>query len=64
MTPTDAISDLFPETLQATPPAPAEPTLAEFETWLCNRRYTVDGMHRVNIDSALFALWDFREEMK
>ena len=57
-------TDLFPETIPAPPPAPVEPTLAEFEQWLCARRYATDGQHQINIDSALFALWDFRDEAK
>ena len=61
--PTYALSDLFPETLaepqSATPTAP--PTLAEFEQWLVDLRYTAEGEHRANVDAALFALWDFLE---
>ena len=53
--------------LPAPPPAPVEPTLAEFETWLYAARLGDDGNfseHRTEIEQALFALWRFREASK
>ncbi len=64
---TEAIAGLFPETIPAPPPAPVEPTLAEFETWLYAARLGDDGNfseHRTEIEQALFALWRFREASK